>query len=525
MKATTRPGDRSTVVLDVELTPERVRQAVDLAVRHQGARTRVPGFRPGKVPRPMLERALGIDRTDPEAPDPIYDDAREHLYESSVIEALRDTQLDVLGIPQPDWTAFSELSGATYSVTVPVRPEVKLGDYTGFPFTIEVDEVDDARVDAVVEQLRDQQASLVPVEDRGAQDGDFAVIAFEGRRDGQPVEGATAERFPLVIGRERMVPGFEKELLGMREDEERTFTVTFPEDYGEAELAGATVEFTVTLRELREKSPPPLDDDFARGMGAYADLAALRSELRLRLERSALDRARHVFADRIIEYATANATVELAELLVEREVEVMLDELKVRLAEQGIGFEDYLRVTERDEDAIRTEYQEQAEHRVKVLLVLGAIAEAEQITVDDAAVEAEIERGRRAAGSNARLAEYLASERGRSYIRSQLRRTLTVESLIDRWIADHPEFSDVRHIEDQHDGHAHAPLAGEPEPVPAADAGADMTPGTDAEPESVTTAGAEPDAPSASRADATEAPEPEATEAPDAEAEGVGRAG
>jgi trigger factor len=449
------------VVLEVELPAERVRRSVELSVRHLGQRTKVPGFRPGKVPRPMLERALGIRRDDPGLPDPVYEDAKEHLFEASVLEALRETAIDVLAIPAPEWTAFHEAEGAAYRVTVPVRPEVKLGAYTDYPFSITIDEVDEAKIDAVVEQLRDQQASLVPVEGRGAQEGDYAVISFQGRLDGQPIEGATAERFPLVMGRERMVPGFEANLIGMSEDEERSFTVTFPDDYAQAELAGKDVEFTVRLLELRHKSLPPADDDFARSMGSYTDLAALRSEIGQRLERSARDRARHAFADRIIEFATANATVEVPELLVDRELEVMVDELKVRLAEQGIAYDEYLRVTERDEDALRAEYRDQARHRVTVLLVLGAIAEKEGIEVDDAAVDAEIERGSRSAEGNPRLVEYLSSERGRSYLRSQLRRTRTVETLIDRWIDQHPEFADVRHIED-HGNEAPQTASGSP---------------------------------------------------------------
>jgi len=449
IKVDTRPAARSTVVLEVDLPAERVRRSIDESLRHLGQRTRVPGFRPGKVPRPMLERALGVRRGDPSAPDPVYDDAKEHLFEASVIEALKESDLDVLSIPEPEWISFEEGRGASYRVTVPIRPEVQLGAYTDHPFGIEVDEVDDAKVDAVLDQLRDQQASLVPVEGRGAQDGDYAVIGFEGRRDGEPIEGASAERFPLVIGQERMIPGFEHEILGMREDEERTFTLRFPDDYQEKELAGQPVEFTARLRELRQKSLPPLDDDFARGLGAYDDLDSLRAELRRRLERSARDRARHRFADRIIEFATANATVELPDLLVDREVEVMLDELRVRLAEQRIEYDQYLLVTERDESKLREEYREQAEHRVKVLLVLAAVAEREGIEVDDAAVEAELERGRQQNRDSPKLIAYLESARGRSYIRSQLRRTQTVETLIDRWIAAHPEFSDIRHVEDE----------------------------------------------------------------------------
>lgn len=453
VKTTARPGDKSTLLLEVEVSAEELRAAIDEAVRHLARRTRIPGFRPGKVPRPMLERALGVRRDDPTAPDPVYDEAREHLYERTVLAALRESEHDVLAIPgEPEWTDFEEGSGAAYRVSLPLRPQVTLGDYTDYPFEPVVEAVTLERIDAVIEQLRDQHASLVPVEERGAQDGDFAVITFEGRRDGQPIPGAAAERFPLVVGRERMIPGFEAHLVGLREDEERTFSLTFPDDYGEEELAGQEAEFSVTLRELRERRLPPADDDLAAMAGPYEDLAALRGEVAERLRRGSLDRARHVFADRIIEYATANASLDIPDVMVDREIGVMLDELRMRLAEQGIAYEDYLKVTERDEAALRAEYRDPAAHRVKVLLVLGAIAERERVVVPDAAVEEEVRRVSQGQSGSSRLADYLDSERGRTYIRSQLRRARTVESLIDRWIAAHPAFIEVQHAEET--GHA-----------------------------------------------------------------------
>ncbi len=450
MKVTTTPAPQSTMTLEVEVTPEQLQRAIDEAVRHQARGIRVPGFRPGKVPRPMLERAMGIDRTDPEASDPIYDDARDHLYRRSVVDAVRQESILAVELPvAPEWLTFEEGAGASYRVTVPVRPTPTLGDYAGFPFTPQVDEPDDARIDAVLEQLRDQQASLIPVEDRGIQQGDYAVIGFEGRQDGRIIEGAAAERFPIVIGSERMVPGFEDALIGLREDEERTFSVTFPEDYREESLAGQPVEFTARLRELRERKLPDLDDDFATTLGDFADLAALRADVGRRLHRNALDRARHGFADRIIEYAVANATVEPPEIMIEREIDVMIDELKVRLSQQGIEFEEYLKVTERDADTLREESRDGAAHRVKVLLVLSAIADQEGIEVDDRTVRAEIARTRKANPDDRRLAEFLSSARGRDYVRSTLRRSQVVEGIIDRWIEAHPEFVDVRHTEDQ----------------------------------------------------------------------------
>ena len=446
MKVTTRPAERSSVVLEVEFPSERVRKSVEESVRHLARRTKVPGFRPGKIPRPVLELALGIRRDDPDAPNPLYDDAKEHLFEHSVVDALKDSELDVLSIPAPEWLTFGEDAGASYRVTLPLRPTVKLGAYTDYPFSIAIDTIDDASVDKVIEQLRDQQASLVPVEDRGAATDDYAVIRFVGRRGGEPIEGAQTDRMPLIIGRERFVPGFEDQLIGLREGDDKTFSLTFPDDYPDQDLAGKNAEFEVTLLELREKRMPEADDDFARSLGTYEDLAQLRSEIARRLERNALDRARHVFADRIIEFAVANSTLELPDLLIERELEVMLDELGVRLAEQRIGFEDYLRATERDQEKLLADFRPDAERRVKTLLVLSEIAERESIEVTDEELETDLARSRERYADNQRLVSYLESARGRAYTRSLLRRSKTVETLIDRWIDQHPEFENVQHL-------------------------------------------------------------------------------
>jgi trigger factor len=449
MKVTTSPAPRRSMLLEVELPADRLQRSIDESVRHLGRRTRVPGFRPGKVPRPVLERALGVRRDDPEARNPIYDDAKDHLFEDSVIEALKEADLDILSIPEPEWVTFDEGRGATYRVVLPLRPEVKLGAYIDYPFGITLEEVDDAKVDAVVDEMRDQHASLVPVEGRGAEDGDYAVISFETTRDGAPVEGGSSERFPVIVGKERIIPGFEAQLRGLSEGDEKRFSLTFPDDYPDPDLAGKPADFHVTMRELRRKVLPPADDDFAQTLGEYADLAALRTQIRARLEANARDHARHAFADRIIEFAVANASVELPDLLVEREIEVMLDELKIRLAEQRIGWEEYLRVTGRDEPAIRADQREPAEKRVKTLLVVSAIADREKLEIDDAEIEAEISRARQRYAENPKLISYFESVRGRSYLRATLRRSRTVESLVDRWLEAHPEAGQFPHLEQE----------------------------------------------------------------------------
>lgn len=440
MHVTATPAPRSTVILEVELPAERLAHAVDEAVRHLSRRTRVPGFRPGKAPRALLERQLG--------PGAVLDDAVDHLVQEAYREALRQEDLLPLTNAEVDVVQAEEGKPLIFKATVQVRPEVQLGDYKQFNFKPEIETIDDARVDKVVEELRDQNATLAAVEDRGAKEGDYAVISFTGTRDGEPFEGGSSERMPLILGQERLIPGFEAHLIGMEVGGRTEFDVTFPEDYPETELAGKPAHFAVELRELREKVLPDLDDDFVQSLGSYADLDALRADIRSRLERNALDHARHEFADKIIEYAVANATLELPDILVEQEVEVMHDEFRGTLARQGIDQAAYLKAVGKEESDLHADFRPGAEKRVRTLLVLSKVAEVEGVEVPDAEVEAEIERGRERYASEPRLLAYFDSDRGRSYIRSTLRRSRVVEKLIDEWLAAHPEHPPLPHLED-----------------------------------------------------------------------------
>jgi trigger factor len=441
MHVTTTPSPKSTVILEIELPAADLARAVADATRQLSQRTRIPGFRPGKAPRSMVERELG--------PGAVLDEAVEQLVERSYRAAmLEHTELFAIGRPTIDIVQAEEGQPLRFTATVPVRPEVRLGDYRAFPFAPEIDTVDDAKVDRVVEELRDQQATLVPVEDRGAKDDDWAVIGFAGTRDGEPFEGGTVERMPIVIGQERLIPGFEEHLVGLRAGDSTDFDITFPLDYQEASLQGATAHLAVTLRELRERVLPAADDEFAASLGDFADLAVLRSDVRERLGRNALDRARHGFADRIIDYAVKNATVEIPDILVDEEVEVMHDELRGALARQGITEEAYLKATDKTPEQLHADFRPGAEERAKTLLVLGEIAEKEGMEVTDADVDAEAAGARQRYASDPKLAAYFDTPRARAAIRSSLRRSRVVEKLIDDWLAAHPEHPAIPHIED-----------------------------------------------------------------------------
>ena len=440
MNVTVTPAPKSTIQVRVEVPSEKLDGAILEAVRHLSQRTKIAGFRPGKAPRVVVERIVG--------PAAVLEEAIDHVVQRAYRDVL--IQHDILPLTQGELNIEQGEEGKPliFTATVQVRPEVQIGDYRNFNFKPEIDVIDDEKVDKVVEELRDQNANLAPVEDRGARNGDYAVIGYKGTRDGVAFDGGTAERMPLILGEERLIPGFEAHVVGLKPGESTAFDITFPDDYPEATLAGKQARFEVDLKELREKILPEVDDEFARSLGSFADLATLRAEIKQRLERNALDRARHTFADKIIDYATSNATLELPDILVEQEVEIMHDELRSSLARQGIEEASYLKVTGKTEADLHTDMRPGAEKRVKTLLVLSKVAEAEGLEISDAEVDAEVARARERYGNDRRTMAYFESERGRSFIKSSLRRSRLVEKLVEEWLAAHPDHPRLPHLED-----------------------------------------------------------------------------
>lgn len=433
MEFTTTPAEKSTVRLEVTLAVEEVAAAISQAVRHVAGHSRIPGFRPGKAPRAIVERFAGINR--------ILDEATEILIERGYRDAIMKSDIVPLTSPKIEAKPIVEGEPYTFTALIPVPPEVKLGDYRGFTFEPTFEEPDDAKVEAVVNDLRDSYATLTPVTDRGAAMGDYAIIAFDGYRsdNGLAIDGASSERMPIVLGSDRLIPGFEAQLVGAKVGDATTVEVTFPEDYQEAALQGVPARFDVVINDLRARVPPPLDDAFAAQVANVSDVAGLRAEILTRLKASAVDRGRHEFADKIVEFAMDGATVEIPDPLIEEEIDGLVDELARSIARQGLTFEQYLGAAGKSADEIRGEMRERGERRAKTLLVLSAVAGAEGVEVPEELIDEEVERARPQTQGQRKLEAYLSSERGRRAIRASLRRSLVVERLVDEWFDAHPK--------------------------------------------------------------------------------------
>jgi trigger factor len=419
------------MVLEIEVSPTEVDRHFATAYRHLAERTRVPGFRPGKAPRHVIDRFIGRASVLAEAVD--------HLVNESYDAALDETSIIPLDQPELDLDSNAIVEGATvrFTATVAVRPEVTLGAYAGYPFSLEPVEVTDEQVEAVVTDLREQQATLRPVDGRGAAKGDIAAVKFVGSIDGQPFDGGSADRLPLVIGEDRMIPGWEDQLVGMTIEQTRGFEIDFPDDYRVEQLRAKRAHFEVTLLDVRERILPELDDEFAKSVGALATVDELRAEVRDALARRGADEARHHFADRIIDFASANAGVDLPEVMIANEIEIMRDELSNRLAAQQIGMDRYLEMARQSPEELAVELREPASRRVKSLLVLSAIAEQEGIDASPEQIDTEVADQLARYPDEARLREYLTSRRGRSYLRMTLRNRTLVDTLIDRALGTH----------------------------------------------------------------------------------------
>jgi trigger factor len=422
----TRPEPGSKMVLEIEVTPDEVNRHFATAYRHVAERTRVPGFRPGKAPRHVIDRFVGRGSVLAETIDHLVSDAYDQALDQTRVVPIDQPEVDI------DPASLAEGQAITFTATVPVRPDVELGAYTDYSFGLEVPEVTDDQVAQVIEELREQQATLRPIDGRPAGKGDIASVKFVGTIDGEPFEGGSADQLPLVIGEDRMIPGWEDQVVGMEIGATKGFDITFPDDYRVEELRGKAAHFEVELLDLREKLLPEADDEFAKSVADVQTLDELRAEVRDAMEKRADAEARHAFGDRIIEFASANANVELPEVMVANEVEIMRDELRSRLAQQRIGLDQYLALSKQTPEELTAELREPASRRVKTLLVLSAIAEKEGIDASDADIDAEIGAQLERYGDDAKLREYLTSRRGRSYLRMTLRNRRLVDTLIDR---------------------------------------------------------------------------------------------
>lgn len=375
----------NTGVLTVEVSAEKVNEGLTAAFNKVVKTVNVPGFRKGKMPRPMFEKRFGVES--------LYQDALDILLPEAYGNAIDEAGIDPIDRPDIDIEQMEKGKELIFKATVQVKPEVTLGDYKG----LEVEEFDatvtDEDVAKELETLQNRQAELVVKEEGTAELGDTVVLDFEGFVDGEAFEGGKAENHSLELGSGSFIPGFEEQLVGLATGESKDVEVSFPEEYHAAELAGKPAVFKVTLHEIKGKELPALDDEFAKDVDDEVEtLDALKEKIRTRLEDSKKHEAEHHLRDSLVEKAAENAQVEIPEVMVTSEVNRMLQEFEQRLQMQGMNLELYFQFSGQDENALREQMKEEAVNRVRVALTLEAIAKLENIEASDEDVNAELEK-------------------------------------------------------------------------------------------------------------------------------------
>jgi trigger factor len=377
VKTKVSPTGENEVELSVEVPAEAVKKAYDRTVAKIREEMVLPGFRKGRVPMNLVIQNVGADF--------IRSEALEDAIPEWGDEALKDAGLydDAVGTSDLQVGPLDESQDYSFTLKVQTMPVPVLGEYKGLEVPKREVEITDEQISAQLAMLQERLASLQPVEDRAVQTGDFVLMDLEGSRDGEPIEGAQGKDQMYEIGRGNLIPGFEEELVGAKAGEEKAFDITFPDDYHAEDLAGKTASFVVTVKEIKEKIVPELDDAFAADVSEFETIDELRGDVRERLQAAADAGAQREYRAAAVEKAVEHATLAVPSTMVDREAHRLFHQLEERVGEQGLTMDVYLGVLEKTEEDIEEEMRPQAEFIIKRQLVLEKIAEAEGLEVTD----------------------------------------------------------------------------------------------------------------------------------------------
>lgn len=374
--------EKGMAKLTIEVSAEEFEKAVDTVYKKQRNRIQIPGFRKGKAPRKMIENMYGAGIFYEDAANEIIPDAYEKAYEECEEEITSSPEIDVVQIESGKPFIFTAV--------VALKPEVKLGEYKGVAIDKFSAEVTEEEVNAEIDKERDNSARMVSVEDRAVQDGDMTELDFEGFVDGVPFEGGKGENYPLTIGSGAFIPGFEEQLIGAELNKEVEVNVTFPEDYNAEHLAGKDAVFKCTVKEIKTKELPELDDEFASEVSEYDTLEEYKENVRKGLEEKKAKQMKDEKEDAAMAAVVENAEIEIPDAMLATEQRQMYDQFAQRITMQGIQMEQYMQMTGSTKEGMLEQLKPQAERKIKSRLCMEAVAKAENITASEEEYEEEM---------------------------------------------------------------------------------------------------------------------------------------
>ncbi|HJA24752.1 MAG TPA: trigger factor [Candidatus Fournierella merdigallinarum] len=375
--------EKSMHELQFSVDADVFKAAIDKAFKREGKKYNVPGFRKGHAPRAVIEKMYGADIFHYDAINDLFPEA----YEAAVAAA----GIEPVGRPEADVVSESLDEGVVLKVTVAVKPEIKVGGYTGLKATRKVNTVDDADVDAEITRMQERNGRIITREGK-AENGDTVDMDFEGFVDGVAFEGGKAEHYSLVLGSGSFIPGFEDQLIGHEAGEELDVNVTFPEEYQAKELAGKPAVFKIKLHEIKTRELPALDDEFAKDVSEYDTLDELKASIRKGMEEQNAKQADLAVENDLVDQVIATIEGDIPEVMYENRMDEAVRDFEYRLAQQGLKLDMYLQYMGQTMETFRASFKEQAEKQVKIRLALEAVVAAEQIVATDEELEAELQR-------------------------------------------------------------------------------------------------------------------------------------
>ena len=381
MSSTWELKEKSTGELTATVEGDTWKDAQKKAFRKLAKKVNLPGFRPGQAPEKLVRKQISSQNILMEAIDEVAGDA--------LSAGIKEHDLWVISRPALDIESIDE-DKVTFKFNVTVKPEVKLGAYKGLDITKEAVEVSDADVEEEITRLQERFADLVVKEEGKVENGDTAVIDFEGFKEGVAFEGGKGEAYPLVIGSGSFIPGFEEQLIGAEPEKEVEVKVTFPEDYHAEDLKGKEAVFKCTVHEIKAKELPELDDEFASEVSEFDTLDELKTDIKAKIKEQKVNDGKRAQEDAAVDAIIESAKMDLPEAMVDTQARQMLDEFAQRMQQQGLTLDQYMQFTGMTADKMMDELRPQAEKRIKTRLVLEAIAKAENIEITDEKLDEEI---------------------------------------------------------------------------------------------------------------------------------------
>jgi len=383
VKSTAEKVEKNKVKIEIQVDAQDFEKAMNKSYIKNKGRFVIPGFRKGKAPRAIIERYYG------EAV--FYEDAFNEIFPEAYSKAIEENNIEPVDQPELDIKQIGGGQNLIFTASVTVKPEVELGQYKG----IEVEKLEynvtDEDVESAIKAMQERYARWNTVEDAVVKEGDLVTLDFSGTVDGEPIEGGSAERYPLEIGSGSFIPGFEEQLIGLKPGDEKEINVTFPEDYGNEDLKGKEAVFKVKIHEVKEKELPELDDEFAKDVSEFDTLDEYRTSVRERLENQVKQEAKNLMEAQLIARIADATEIDIPEVMVERQIDNILMDLELSLYYRGMNLQRYLEAINTSMEDFRAQYRDQAYTRVKNALILEKIAQVENIEATEEDVDKELE--------------------------------------------------------------------------------------------------------------------------------------